>query len=263
VAAVSQLGASTTMSEPSKVISKSIGKVLDSALDAGAGLLRLTPTWVPRSFLHPGKRIKLAPEDWYALGADRGGFHTYFADPKGGPIHPKADWVEFRLWRTYGTRSGQTAKTAMASGWAAGIELEVYGAPGDVLKLSPLQIARREAMRKALDAAGRLPPQPPQEKKATWQETIQASREAILQWEIALDRALLDAWGAELGGWHAIGPDKADSPVARQIERDRATAPDRPVALKGAKSVSWRPVGALADGKMAAMVRGRDLFLGQ
>jgi hypothetical protein len=47
--------------------------VLDGALDAGEGLLRLTPTWVPRSFLHPGKRIKLAPEDWYAYGADRGG----------------------------------------------------------------------------------------------------------------------------------------------------------------------------------------------
>ena len=36
-------------------------------------LLRLTPTWVPRNFLHPGKRIKLAPTDWYALGTHRGG----------------------------------------------------------------------------------------------------------------------------------------------------------------------------------------------
>jgi len=42
-------------------------------LDAGEGLLRLTPTWVPRSFLHPGHRIKLHPEDYYAFGADRGG----------------------------------------------------------------------------------------------------------------------------------------------------------------------------------------------
>ncbi|OYV84637.1 MAG: hypothetical protein B7Z73_15065 [Planctomycetia bacterium 21-64-5] len=47
--------------------------MLDRALDAGQGLLRLTPTWVPRSFLHPGKRIKLAPTDWYAYGAHRGG----------------------------------------------------------------------------------------------------------------------------------------------------------------------------------------------
>jgi hypothetical protein len=51
----------------------SVAKVLDRALDAGGGLLRLTPTWVPRSFLHPGKRIKLHPDDYYAYGGDRGG----------------------------------------------------------------------------------------------------------------------------------------------------------------------------------------------
>ncbi len=50
-----------------------VGSLLQRALDAGEGLLRLTPTWVPRSFLHPGKRIKLAPGDWYAFGANRGG----------------------------------------------------------------------------------------------------------------------------------------------------------------------------------------------
>ena len=36
-------------------------------------MLRLTPTWVPRSFLHPGRRIKLHPSDYYAYGAHRGG----------------------------------------------------------------------------------------------------------------------------------------------------------------------------------------------
>ena len=58
----------------SKIAGKdNFGKLLDRAIDAGQGLLRLTPTWVPRSFLHPGKRIKLAPTDWYAYGAHRGG----------------------------------------------------------------------------------------------------------------------------------------------------------------------------------------------
>src|SRR5690242_11615839 len=42
-------------------------------LEAGEGILRLAPTWVPRSFLMPGRRIKLAPQDIYALGAHRGG----------------------------------------------------------------------------------------------------------------------------------------------------------------------------------------------
>lgn len=51
----------------------SVSRLLDSALDAGGGLLRLTPTWVPRSFLHPGRRIKLHPSDYYRFGADRGG----------------------------------------------------------------------------------------------------------------------------------------------------------------------------------------------
>src|SRR5262245_31763417 len=43
------------------------------AIDAGEGILRLAPTWVPRSFLMPGRRLKLAPQDLYALGAHRGG----------------------------------------------------------------------------------------------------------------------------------------------------------------------------------------------
>ncbi|HOA75499.1 MAG TPA: hypothetical protein PL151_17155 [Phycisphaerae bacterium] len=61
------------MANPSTVVSKNIGSILDSALDAGKGLLRLTPNWVPRSFLHPGRRIKLHPDDYYAFGAHRGG----------------------------------------------------------------------------------------------------------------------------------------------------------------------------------------------
>ncbi|WP_165245650.1 hypothetical protein [Paludisphaera soli] len=44
-----------------------------AALDAGEGILRLAPTWVPRSFLMPGARLKLSREDLYALGTHRGG----------------------------------------------------------------------------------------------------------------------------------------------------------------------------------------------
>ncbi len=62
------------MKSASEIVSKdNVAAILDRAMDAGGGLLRLTPNWVPRSFLHPGKRIKLAPTDWYALGAHRGG----------------------------------------------------------------------------------------------------------------------------------------------------------------------------------------------
>src|SRR6187431_2141511 len=48
-------------------------KQVRSAVDDSDGILRLAPTWVPRSFLMPGRRIKLAPQDIYALGAHRGG----------------------------------------------------------------------------------------------------------------------------------------------------------------------------------------------
>lgn len=50
-----------------------VAAILERALAAGDGLLRLTPTWVPRSFLHPGRRLKLHTSDLYAYGAERGG----------------------------------------------------------------------------------------------------------------------------------------------------------------------------------------------
>lgn len=61
------------MSQPNVLKKDNVAKILDRAMDAGDGLLRLTPTWVPRSFLHPGRRIKLHPDDLYAYGANRGG----------------------------------------------------------------------------------------------------------------------------------------------------------------------------------------------
>ncbi|MEG0912738.1 MAG: hypothetical protein RSD35_05030 [Oscillospiraceae bacterium] len=39
----------------------------------GEGVLHLTPTWVPRGFNEPGKRLRLHPDDYFALGMDRGG----------------------------------------------------------------------------------------------------------------------------------------------------------------------------------------------
>ncbi|MBI3009279.1 MAG: hypothetical protein HYY56_07195 [Candidatus Omnitrophica bacterium] len=47
--------------------------LLKGARDGGSGIVRLAPAWVPRSFLVPGGRLKLAPQDIYALGAHRGG----------------------------------------------------------------------------------------------------------------------------------------------------------------------------------------------
>src|SRR5205823_13820211 len=58
---------------PAKPAPRSENALARQAIEAGSGILRLAPTWVPRSFLMPGRRLKLAPQDLYALGADRGG----------------------------------------------------------------------------------------------------------------------------------------------------------------------------------------------
>lgn len=62
-----------TFSRSQVASSGEIPALLAQAMEEGGGLLRLTPNWVPRVFCKPGRRIKLAPTDWYALGLDRGG----------------------------------------------------------------------------------------------------------------------------------------------------------------------------------------------
>ena len=41
--------------------------------EAGEGVLQMAPAWVPRGFNEPGKRLRLHPDDYFALGMDRGG----------------------------------------------------------------------------------------------------------------------------------------------------------------------------------------------
>ncbi|GHO87422.1 hypothetical protein [Dictyobacter formicarum] len=43
------------------------------AFEEGEGIVRLTPTWVPRVFCIPGRRLRLHTNDLYAFGARRGG----------------------------------------------------------------------------------------------------------------------------------------------------------------------------------------------
>lgn len=50
-----------------------VNGLVREALEAGEGILRLAPTWVPRSYLVPGRRLKLDSRDIYAYGTHRGG----------------------------------------------------------------------------------------------------------------------------------------------------------------------------------------------
>lgn len=56
-----------------KTVTENVRGLIEGALQDGGGLLRLAPCWVPRSFLQPGQRLKLHPDDLYAFGLDRGG----------------------------------------------------------------------------------------------------------------------------------------------------------------------------------------------
>lgn len=64
--------------------------VAEKALAQGKGILRLAPTWVPRSFCVPGRRIKLHPDDYYVLGGERGGIDERWLSSttpaKNGPL---------------------------------------------------------------------------------------------------------------------------------------------------------------------------------
>src|ERR1700750_497686 len=56
-----------------QTVSGNVRPLVEAALEQSGGLLRLAPCWVPRSFLQPGKRLKLDPKDLYAFGLNRGG----------------------------------------------------------------------------------------------------------------------------------------------------------------------------------------------
>ena len=55
------------------VVNSKVKKIVEAQFEDNGGLLRLAPCWVPRSFLQPGKRLKLHPDDLYAYGLHRGG----------------------------------------------------------------------------------------------------------------------------------------------------------------------------------------------
>ncbi len=112
-----------------------LSSIAEKALEQGKGILRLAPTWVPRSFCVPGRRIKLHPDDYYVLGGQRGGIDERWLSSttpaKNGPLtgeneglspvvftdgtkevqillkdaigHLKGELIGHRLWNQYGS----------------------------------------------------------------------------------------------------------------------------------------------------------------
>lgn len=73
----------------------------EHALEAGDGMLRMVPNWVPRVLMEPGRRLRLATEDYYALGAHRGGIdERWFSSTTkadNGPETPDTEGLSFFL----------------------------------------------------------------------------------------------------------------------------------------------------------------------
>jgi hypothetical protein len=67
---------------------------LKQVLGSSGGILRLAPTWVPRSFLMPGRRLKLAAQDLYAYGAKRGGIDERWFSSTTPAANEGAAWDE-------------------------------------------------------------------------------------------------------------------------------------------------------------------------
>lgn len=75
----------------------------EKALSQGKGILRLAPTWVPRSFCVPGRRIKLHPDDYYVLGGERGGIDERWLSSttpaKNGPLTGEHEGLSFIVFQ--------------------------------------------------------------------------------------------------------------------------------------------------------------------
>jgi len=77
----------------------SVRSSAERAVEQGKGILRLAPNWVPRVYCVPGRRIKLHPDDYYALGSRRGGIdERWFASTTpadNGPLTAPNEGLSF------------------------------------------------------------------------------------------------------------------------------------------------------------------------
>src|SRR6516225_4453808 len=87
--------------------------LLKQALGAANGILRLAPTWVPRSFLMPGRRLKLAAQDLYAYGAKRGGIDERWFSSTTPAANEGAAWDEGLSYVVHDGKSAFTLREAI------------------------------------------------------------------------------------------------------------------------------------------------------
>jgi hypothetical protein len=94
---------------------QSAQQLTEQALHAGDGVVRLAPAWVPRSFCVPGRRLRLHPDDLYALGAQRGGIdERWFASTTNADNGPGTPGDEGLSYIYVDENNRVTLKEAMA-----------------------------------------------------------------------------------------------------------------------------------------------------
>jgi len=91
--------------------------IAQKALTQGEGIFRLAPTWVPRSFCVPGRRIKLHPDDYYVLGGVRGGIDERWLSSttpaKNGPLTGENEGLSFIVFNDGNTEERVLLKDAI------------------------------------------------------------------------------------------------------------------------------------------------------
>jgi hypothetical protein len=76
-------------------------QLIRQTFERGAGILRLLPTFVPRRFAKAGRRLRLHPDDYYALGTARGSIkERWFSSVipcMNGPLAPPDEGLSYVL----------------------------------------------------------------------------------------------------------------------------------------------------------------------
>lgn len=72
---------------------------INNIFERGKGIVRLFPIFIPRTFSKPGKRLKLHPDDYYALGMERGAIkERWFSSvvpANNGPLAPPDEGMSY------------------------------------------------------------------------------------------------------------------------------------------------------------------------
>ena len=75
------------------------GKNIRETYEKNGGILKMIPTFVPRPFSTPGRRLRLHPDDYFALGTSRGAikerWFTSLVVAKNGPLAAKDEGLSY------------------------------------------------------------------------------------------------------------------------------------------------------------------------